>query len=50
MQNKFKISGSLKNTELLAKEILSIPIYPSLKKKESSLIKKALERASYELG
>ncbi len=50
IQNKFKISGSLKNTELIAKEILSIPIYPSLKKKESTLIKKALERASNELG
>jgi dTDP-4-amino-4,6-dideoxygalactose transaminase len=49
MQNKFKISGTLKNTELMAKEILSIPIYPSLKKRELSLIKKALERASYEL-
>ena len=49
MQNKFKVSGSLKNTELIAKEILSIPIYPSLKKRQLSLIKKALERASYEL-
>jgi len=38
ISNKVRISGSLKNTEMLTPKILSLPIYPGLKIEEAQLV------------
>lgn len=44
VKNRFKSTGSLKNTESLAGKILSLPIYPGLELEKAKLVVRAISK------